>query len=111
MFTHASFMQAKHLTGFVMINCFPYSMPYIIVRSLLDMYTRQKVHTTLQFSHSEYFGVYHGIRKGGLLFPLLYTVYTDELMKRFEMSGLRCYITHIFAVALCYADDSSYVFC
>ncbi len=33
------------------------------------------------------------------------TVYTDELMKSLEMSGLGCYIGHIFAGALCYADD------
>ncbi len=40
-----------------------------------------------------------------MLSPLLYTVYADELMKRLEMSGLGCYIGHIFDGALCYVDD------
>ncbi len=42
-------------------------MPSVIVRSLLDMYTRPKVCTTWQGSHSEYFGVSNGIRQGGIL--------------------------------------------
>ncbi len=29
----------------------------------------------------------------------------DELMKSLEMSGLGCYIEHIFAGALCCSDD------
>ncbi len=80
-------------------------MSSVIVRSLFDMYTRQNVHTTWQGSHSEYFGVYNGIRQGGILSSLLYTVYADELMKRLEMSGLGCYTGHIFGGSLCYADD------
>ncbi len=66
-------------------------MSSVIVRSLFDMYTRQNMRTTWQGSHSEYFGVCNGIRQGGILSSLLYTVYADELMKRLEMSGLGCY--------------------
>ncbi len=61
--------------------------------------------TTWQGSHSEYFGVCNGISQGGILSLLLYTVYAYELMERLEMSGLGCYIGHIFAGTLCYADD------
>ncbi len=81
------------------------TMPSVIVKSLLDMYTRQKVCTTWQVSHSEYFGVCNSIRQGGNLSTLLYTVYADELMKMLAMSGLRCYIRHIYVGALCYTDD------
>lgn len=80
-------------------------MPCIIVRSLLDMYQRQKVRTTWQGSSCEYFDVCNGIKQGGILSPLLYTVYADELFKRLKDAGIGCYIGHIFAGALGYADD------
>ncbi len=35
--------------------------------------------------------------------------YADELMKRLEMSGLGCYIGHIFVGTLCYADDMKFL--
>ncbi len=50
-------------------------MSSVIVRSLLYMYTRQKVCTTWQGNHSECAGVCNGIRQGGNVSALLYTVF------------------------------------
>ena len=46
-------------------------IPVIVVRSLLDIYTRQKVCTKWDGKCSEYFTVINGIRQGGILSPLL----------------------------------------
>ena len=55
-------------------------MPCIIIRSMLDIYEKQKVRTTWEGCHSEYFTVSNGIRQGGIMSPLLYTIYTAELL-------------------------------
>ena len=43
--------------------------------------------------------------KGGVLSPVLFTVYLDELLRRMSNSRLGCYIGNIFCGTLAYADD------
>ncbi len=47
----------------------------IVIKALLDMYTRQKTQTAWNNNCSEYFGVQNGILQGGIMSPLIYTVY------------------------------------
>ena len=49
------------------------------------------------------FSVSNGVRQGGQLSPILFTVYVDSLLCALHESG--CYWHSIFAGALCYADD------
>ena len=44
-------------------------------------------------------------RSGGVLPPILFGVYIDELLMRLKRSGYGCHIGHIFTGALAYADD------
>ena len=84
-------------------------LPSIIVRNLLDMYMRQKVRTAWDGEFSEYFTVTNGIRQGGIVSPILYTVYTDELIRRLEESGIGCYIGHTYYGSPTYADDMTLI--
>ena len=43
--------------------------------------------------------------RGGVLSPILFNIYMDELIKQLEQSGDSCHIDHIFYGALGYADD------
>ena len=45
------------------------------------------------------------MRQGGVLSPLLFAVYTDELLIRLERLRTGCYSGCFFVGALCYADD------
>ena len=54
---------------------------------------------------SEYFPIENGVRQGGILPPVLFTIYMDGLMAKLENSGLGCHIGENFYGALCYADD------
>ena len=54
---------------------------------------------------SEPFGVSNGVRQGGVLSPVLFAVYLDGLLEELSDSGVGCYWGHMFAGALCYADD------
>ncbi len=80
-------------------------MPPIIIRSLLDMYEHQRVRTVWRQCHSTYFNIINGIRQGGVISPLLFTIYVDELIKTIENSHIGCHIGHVYAGVMCYADD------
>ena len=54
---------------------------------------------------SEPFFVSNGVRQGGVLSPVLFTVYLDGLLDELSNSGVGCYWGSMFVGAFCYADD------
>ena len=54
---------------------------------------------------SESFGCLNGVKQGGVLSTILFTVYIDELLLKLRSSGFGCYIGDTFVGALGYADD------
>ena len=46
-----------------------------------------------------------GVCQGGVLSPILFTPYIDDLLKELSHSNVRCYWENIFVGALAYADD------
>ena len=75
------------------------------VRLLLNMYTKQKLQVKWNNNLSCTFDVTNGVRQGGVLSPLLFSVYVDELLEKLRKKGIGCSIDHIFTGALGYADD------
>ena len=53
---------------------------------------------------SKSFGVSNGVRQGGVLSPLLFSVYMDGLIEDLSESGVGCYWGHHFVGTFCYAD-------
>jgi len=47
----------------------------------------------------------NGVKQGGVLSPILFCIYMDELLCRLTKSGVGCYIGNRFIGAMCYADD------
>ncbi len=80
-------------------------LPPVIIRSLMDQYERQMIRTSWNGCYSEYFSATNGIRQGGVLSPILYTVYADELIRRLAADGTGCHIGHRYVGIICYADD------
>ena len=56
-------------------------------------------------SFSNSFPVSNGVRQGGVLSPILFTIYLDDLLTRLSNLGVGCYWDSFFAGAFCYADD------
>ena len=81
------------------------NVPVQIRRLLLDMYTRQKMKTVWNGSESSEFSVKNGVKQGGILSPILFCLYIDELLLRINESGLGCHIGHLSYAGLGYADD------
>lgn len=80
-------------------------LPAPITRLLLDMYMQQRVRTSFNEAHSKCFSVSNGVRQGGVISPILFTLYTDTLLRKLEANGLGCHIGHQYYGALAYADD------
>ena len=81
------------------------SLPPVVVRLLQYWYSKQTMSTKWKSSRSESFGVSNGVRQGGVLSPILFTVYVDDLLQDLERAGAGCYWRHHFVGAVCYADD------
>ena len=51
------------------------------------------------------FGASNGVKQGGVLSPLLFTVYLDQLILALKESGIGCHLNGMFVGAFIYADD------
>ena len=67
-------------------------MPAFFIRLILDSYLRQTTRTKWKGCISTNFSVKNGVKQGGVLSPLLSTVYFAELITRLKSSGLGCNI-------------------
>ena len=77
----------------------------LICRLLLFMYTKQKLRIRWDGESSDGFDVSNGVKQGGVISPILFCVYIDELLVKLENSGVGCYMGRSFSGALAYADD------
>ena len=51
------------------------------------------------------FDVTNGVRQGGVLAPLFYSIYIDDLLEKLKRNGIGCHIGHHFVGVFGYADD------
>jgi Reverse transcriptase (RNA-dependent DNA polymerase) len=47
----------------------------------------------------------YGVKLGGVLSPVLFCVYIDDMLLTVSKTGVECYIGNVFVGALAYADD------
>jgi hypothetical protein len=69
------------------------------------MYTNQIVRVSWSDYTSSTFKVSNGVKQGGVLSPILFAVYIDELLNYLKESKVGCHIGLLFLGALSYADD------
>ena len=61
--------------------------------------------TTWNGALSDSFGATNGVKLGGILSPISFCLYIDELLIRINEPGLGCHVGHISYAGLGYADD------
>ena len=54
---------------------------------------------------SEKYGIANGVKQGGLLSPIIFSIYMDNLIKRLKDSNIGCKIGNNYVGVFCYADD------
>ena len=77
----------------------------LVIRLLLNSYTNQKLNVRWNVTLSESFGVSNGVRQGGILSPILFGIYMDELLNRLKSSDIGCHMGLHYVGALGFADD------
>ena len=69
------------------------------------MNTKQKLRISWDGESSHGFDVSNGVKQGGVISPILFCVYIDELLVKLQKSGVGCYMGRTFSGAFAYADD------
>ena len=72
---------------------------------LVTLYTSQLFNVKWEDKFSDVFKVHNGVKQGGVLSPLLFGIYTDQLLLLMKKSNFGCYIGHVHYGSLAYTDD------
>ena len=80
-------------------------LPAIVIRFLIDSYTRQVTFIKWNSEKSSAVPMLNGVKQGGVLSPVLFCIYMDELIGRLERSGVGCKMGNKFYGGFGYADD------
>ena len=59
---------------------------------LYYMYTHQSCYVIWSNNRSETFDISNGVKEGGVISPLLFNIYIDNLFLEFRTSGLGCHV-------------------
>ena len=73
------------------------------------MYTNHQCYVQWGDVRSDTLLIFNGVKQGGVIFPLLFTIYMDQLLQRLKQLGLGCHVSVRYAGAFGYADDIALV--
>ncbi len=76
----------------------------------MDVYERQESRAMWDNEYGDYFKCINGARHGGVVSPLMFTVYMDELIKELQSAGIGCYVGHEYFGCVSDVDDMK-LFC
>ena len=82
------------------------NIPYVIVRLLMVWYSTQRFYVSWGNALSNSFKVTNGVRQGGILSPILFNMFIDELSVSLNAANIGCHINSLPVNHLFYADDS-----
>ena len=71
---------------------------------MLNMCMKHNINVKWNDHYSSYFGTKNGVCQGGIISPLLFYLYIDQLIGP-RNSGIGCHIGLRYTGCLCYADD------
>jgi len=71
----------------------------------MNMYESQTLRTSWNNCFSDYFKCANGVKQGGILSPLLFTIYVDQLIHDLQQDGTGCRIGSHYVGVAAYADD------
>jgi len=76
-----------------------------IMRFLIALYTNQHIRVQWGSAMSLCCPVSNGVKQGGVMSPIVFTIYFDELLCKLRNAGIGCHVGNVFCGAIGYADD------
>ena len=89
-----SFDRVNHKTLFSILE--KRNLPPTLLRFIWSWYKEQSCTVKWNSCSSLPFGVSNGVRQGGVLSPILFTVYLDELLQHLAQLDTGCHLGHHF---------------
>ena len=71
----------------------------------MQIYEEQQMRIRWNNSVSVYFTISNGVKQGGVLSPVLFSIYLDQLLVELRHLGMGCYMNGLFTGVFIYADD------
>lgn len=80
-------------------------LPLCFIKCISCWYS--KLYSVVRWNsiYSSEFKVLSGVRQGGILSPILFNVYVDDMIEELKHSGFGCYFGKTFLGCIMYADD------
>jgi len=69
-----------------------WQIPAVILRMLYNMYVSHVTCVDWNGVHSSVFSVINGIKQGGIISPILFSIYIDDLLSGLANLGVGCYV-------------------
>ena len=77
----------------------------LITRLLINLYCNIEASVVWNNHYSEKFKINMGVKQGGVISPILFSLYVDLLTEKIIKSKVGCYIGEVCSAILVYADD------
>ena len=77
----------------------------IYLRPLMKIYEEQKMRIRWNTTVTDYFTISNGVKQGGVLSPILFSLYLDQLISRLRHSGMGFHMNGLFTGVFIDADD------
>ena len=71
----------------------------------MKIYEEQQMRIRWNNSVSDYFTISNGVKQGGVLSPVLFSIYLDLLIVQLRLLGMGCHMNGLFTGVFIYADD------
>ena len=80
-------------------------IPLIFLNIIVYWYSDLKCRVRWGETVSDWFSISAGVRQGGILSPVFYCIYVDDLVRILKEAGIGCHVRNTFLSILLYADD------
>ena len=85
------------------------SIPLVFINVIIMWYSNLECRVRWGHVMSDWFSIKAGVRQGGILSPIFYCIYVDDLVEILSALHVGCQLKNIFLSILLYADDMALV--